>query len=61
MVAAAAVASGSGVSSHPGVADLGAVGVDGSGAVDLAQLALHVGEAHTHVPGMLVGKDLDGK
>jgi hypothetical protein len=50
-----------GVSAHPGVADLGAVGVDGSRAVDLPQLALHVSESHTHVPGVLIWKDLDGK
>ena len=44
--------------SYPGIAYLGAVGIDGPGAINLAQLALHVGEAQTHISGVLVWKDL---
>lgn len=43
---------------HPGVTDLGAVGVDCSGSIDLAQFALHVCKSLAHVPCMLIRKDL---
>lgn len=44
---------------HPWVADLGAVGVDGSAPINLTELTLHVGKAQTHVPRMLIREDLD--
>lgn len=43
---------------HSGIAHLGAVGINGSRTVDLAQFAFHVGEAQTHVSGMLVWENL---
>ena len=44
--------------SHPGVTDLGAVGVDCSGSINLAKFTLHVSKSQTHVPRMLIRKDL---
>lgn len=45
--------------SHPGVTDLGAVGVDCSAPINLTQFTLHVSKSQAHVPGMLIRKDLD--
>lgn len=45
--------------SHPGITDLGAVGVDCSGSINLAQFTLHVSKSQTHVSRMLIRKDLD--
>lgn len=45
--------------SHPGVTDLGAVWVDCSGTINLTQFTLHVSKSQTHVPCMLIRKDLD--
>lgn len=45
-------------SSYPGITDLGTVGIDGSGTINLAQFALHVSKAQTHISGVLVRKDL---
>lgn len=45
--------------SHPWVTDLGAVGVDCSGPINLTKFALHVGKSQTHVPRMFIRKDLD--
>lgn len=44
---------------HPWVTDLGAVGVDCSGPINLTQFTLHVSKSQTHVPCMLIRKDLD--
>ncbi len=45
--------------SHPGVTDLGAVGVDRPGSIYLTQFTLHVSKSQTHVPSMLIRKDLN--
>lgn len=45
--------------SHPWVTDLGAVGVDCSGSINFTQFTLHVSKSQTHVPRVLIRKDLD--
>lgn len=44
--------------SHPRVTDLGAVGIDCSGSVNFTQFTFHVSKSQTHIPGMLIRKDL---
>ena len=48
------------VAGNPGVAHLGAVGIDRPGPVDLAQLGLHVREPEAHLLRLGVAQDLDG-
>lgn len=43
---------------HPGITDLGTVGVDCSGSVNLTKFTLHVSKSLAHVPRMLIRKDL---
>lgn len=44
--------------SHPGVTDLGAVGVDGAGPIHLSQLALHVSKAQAQLPCSIITQHL---
>lgn len=44
---------------HPGVTDLGAVGVDCSGSIYLTQFTLHISKSQTHVSGMFIRKNLN--
>lgn len=43
---------------YPGITDLGAEAVDGPGAVDFTELALHVCKPQAHLTGMLIRQHL---